>query len=187
MIKASLLLFSVGLSIFANTIDIEENFKNSNKIESIKEENLLEKFTRENRLTEKTTLPTTIKVPTSSDLKDIRNFQDILNNPLFKTKGGFSSGGGGNAVVCFNSTGMATELELLDYYEGYRKDMSPVKSLGISGDNVEEKIINAFSKLENDYPRLSVKLKNRALWVHENINDFLISTKEGKYVYHLPA
>ena len=175
------ILFSLTVNVFANDFQIEGVAERYNSLIPVKEKNLLDDYTQTKKdKPEDVTLPTLIRDPRVIDLKKIRNFQDVINNPLFSTKGGFSSGGGGTGVVCFNSSGMATEIELLDYYEGLRKDMSPVKSLGIEGANVEEKIISAFSKLENEYPRLAVKLKNRALWLHENIDDFLISTKEGK-------
>ncbi len=111
---------------------------------------------------------------------NVQKFQDLLNSPALKKKGGFSSGGGGNSVVCFSDGGDITEVELLDYYEGIRKDNSLVKGLGIAGKTVDEKIVNAFNTLSDEYPRLSLKLKNRALWLHKNMNSHLIEARDGQ-------
>lgn len=112
--------------------------------------------------------------------QSIDTFQDLLQNPRLRSGGGFSSGGGGNSVVCFSKNGKLAEVSLLDYYEGIRKDNSLVKEINLAGDSVEEKIVNALSTLEKEYPRLTTKLKNRALWLHSNIDTYLIDSKDGK-------
>uniref|UniRef100_UPI0035636474 hypothetical protein n=1 Tax=Halobacteriovorax sp. TaxID=2020862 RepID=UPI0035636474 len=112
--------------------------------------------------------------------QSLDTFQELLRDPRLRSGGGFSSGGGGNSVVCFSKNGKLAEVSLLDYYEGIRKDNSLVKEINLAGDSVEEKIVNALSTLEKEYPRLTTKLKNRALWLHSNIDTYLIDSKDGK-------
>ncbi len=164
-------------SSYTNPTFSQVNLDNTIKSTSVNQ-NLRSTITLDRLLNPKKAPLTPVKKLTPST--NSKKFQDLLNDPQYKKKGGFSSGGGGNSVVCFNGSGEATEIELLDYYEGIRRDNSAVKGIGMPGDSVEEKIVNAFSTLENEYPRLSVKLKNRALWLHENIQAHLIESTDGQ-------
>ena len=87
----TILIISLSCNTYSAELVTLEEFKKTFK-ESLR-------IKGEKKFGDQKTLP--IVVPKPKDL-DMRKFQDVLNNPLFKTKGGFSSGGGGNGVVCFN-------------------------------------------------------------------------------------
>ncbi len=94
--------------------------------------------------------------------------------------GGFSSGGGGNAVVCWNSDKLITEVSLLDYFEGIRKDITLEKRIDLKGDTLDEKIKYAFKRMGTRFPYLAKKLRNRALWLASRIDYFLMSSEDGR-------
>jgi len=103
---------------------------------------------------------------------------------------GFSSGGGGNAFVCHNKQGQISEVGLLDYFEGLRKDRAQEKSIALAGSTVAAKIKSAFKRMEKIDLDLANRLRNRALWIANRIDYFLLPAKEGKltplYDMHLP-
>ena len=92
---------------------------------------------------------------------------------------GFSSGGGGNAVVCFDKAKNISEVNLLDYYEGIRKDQSPEKKIYLPGETLDEKLKAAFRRMEKHYPYLAKKLRNRALWITSRLDSFFIGKESG--------
>ncbi|MDD0852166.1 hypothetical protein HBN50_03615 [Halobacteriovorax sp. GB3] len=99
---------------------------------------------------------------------------------IFLRKSGFSSGGGGNSVVCFDERDQISEINLLDYFEGLRKDSRSNVKIDLPGNSVEEKLKLAFRRMEKHYPSLASKLRNRALWILDRMDYYLISTDDGK-------
>jgi hypothetical protein len=102
-----------------------------------------------------------------------------LFNPSSILMKGFSTGGGGNAVVCYNDDNMITSIELYDYYESLIKDKSKNKMIYLKGSTLEEKIKSAFSRMEKRYPDLGRELKNRALAVYSRIDQYMLTSDEA--------
>lgn len=107
--------------------------------------------------------------------------QDINGDFLKSTEsGGFSSGGGGNSVICYGADGAITEISLLDYVEGIRKDQSLDKGVDLEGSTVREKILSAFKRMERRWPFLSEKLEQRALQIESEMSQNLMPAQDGK-------
>ncbi len=100
-----------------------------------------------------------------------------LSNSDLAAEGGFSSGGGGNAVVCMNSSGLITEIQLLDYIEGLLKDSAINPSIDLSGESVKENIQIAFERMKTRWPFLGDRLLKKALDLESNLNSYLVSAE----------
>ena len=131
--------------------------------------------------------PVDIKKIDTSDLKlkqllkdkklieNLTLLRQLPNGQFLSTDdGGFSSGGGGNAVVCYKKSGLISEISLLDYVEGLRKDQSLEKRLDLHGNGVYEKLEYAFDKMMRRYPYLGKELKSRALLLEREMEKNLL-------------
>ena len=143
-----------------------------------KDEDLLRILMQQNSIENKNK---SLKVnPKLKDLKELTPLEFKKDGNIYLRKGGFSSGGGGNSVVCLDKNSNISEINLLDYFEGIRKDQSLVKGINLPGSSLEEKIKTAFRRMEVRFPHLAKKLRNRALWVSSRMDNLLMDSKDGK-------
>lgn len=115
-------------------------------------------------------------------IKNLTKLRQLSNGSLYSEddNGGFSSGGGGNAVVCYKENSLISEISLLDYVEGLRKDQSLEKTINLKGESVQEKLEDAFDRMIQRWPFLGKELKKRALQLEREMKQNLLSAKEGK-------
>lgn len=143
----------------------------------------VKKVTKEQIKKDKALIEDLVKLPQLKDGQFIARPNIDPKKPVrdIKVRGGFSSGGGGNAVVCYNrATGQISEVSLLDFVEGLRKDQSLERSLYLSGQTIQEKITHAFNRMETRWPLLARKLKQRALDLANSIELYLMPAAAGK-------
>lgn len=127
-------------------------------------------------------LPEKERLRLLQDRRLTRNLTKLSQIKLSGTEaaaGGFSSGGGGNAVVCSDINGLITEIQLLDFVEGLRKDTREDPIIDLSGKSVPDNIKKAFERMKQRWPFLGEKLLKRALEVERNIESYFISAQEG--------
>lgn len=115
-------------------------------------------------------------------IENLTKLDQDIDGGFFKSSdnGGFSSGGGGNSVICYGPNGEISEISLLDYVEGVRKDQSLNKGVSLEGKTVREKLLSAFKRMEKRWPFLSEKLEQKALQVEKEMSLNLMGAQDGK-------